>query len=54
MAPRPALGDAYFATPEMKALVATWGMHLDFKGTVAAGAVGTAALVARRLVGGRR
>ncbi|HEY3683834.1 MAG TPA: NAD(P)/FAD-dependent oxidoreductase [Streptosporangiaceae bacterium] len=33
------LGDAYFATPEAKALVAAWGMHTDFGPDVAMGAV---------------
>jgi len=33
------LGDAYFRTPEMKALVATWGMHLDFGPDVSGGAM---------------
>jgi phytoene dehydrogenase-like protein len=33
------LGDAYFTTPEMKALVATWGMHLDFGPDVSGGAM---------------
>ena len=33
------LGDSYFATPEMKALVATWGMHLDFGPDVSGGAM---------------
>ncbi|MGI9049653.1 MAG: phytoene desaturase family protein [Rubrobacteraceae bacterium] len=33
------LGDAYFATPEAKALVATWGMHLDFGPDVSGGAM---------------
>jgi phytoene dehydrogenase-like protein len=33
------LGDAYFATDEMKALVATWGMHLDFGPDVSGGAM---------------
>lgn len=33
------LGDAYFETPEMKALVATWGMHLDFGPDVSGGAM---------------
>jgi phytoene dehydrogenase-like protein len=31
------LGDAYFETGEMKALVATWGMHLDFGPDVSGG-----------------
>ena len=34
-----ALGDAFFATPEAKALVASWGMHLDFGPDVAMGAL---------------
>ena len=34
-----ALGDDFFATPEAKALVASWGMHLDFGPDVAMGAV---------------
>jgi phytoene dehydrogenase-like protein len=34
-----ALGDDYFATPEAKALVASWGMHLDFGPDVAMGAL---------------
>lgn len=33
------LGDAYFETPEAKALVATWGMHLDFGPDVSGGAM---------------
>lgn len=33
------LGDAYFATPEAKALIAAWGMHTDFGPDVAMGAV---------------
>jgi phytoene dehydrogenase-like protein len=33
------LGDAYFETGEMKALVATWGMHLDFGPDVSGGAM---------------
>jgi phytoene dehydrogenase-like protein len=33
------LGDAFFATPEAKALVASWGMHLDFGPDVAMGAL---------------
>ena len=31
------LGDAYFETREMKALMATWGMHLDFGPDVSGG-----------------
>jgi phytoene dehydrogenase-like protein len=34
-----ALGDRFFATPEAKALVASWGMHLDFGPDVALGAL---------------
>jgi phytoene dehydrogenase-like protein len=34
-----ALGDDFLATPEAKALVASWGMHLDFGPDVAMGAV---------------
>ena len=34
-----ALGDDFFATPEAKALVASWGMHLDFGPDVAMGAL---------------
>jgi phytoene dehydrogenase-like protein len=34
-----ALGDDFFATPEAKALVACWGMHLDFGPDVAMGAL---------------
>jgi phytoene dehydrogenase-like protein len=34
-----ALGDAFFASPEAKALVASWGMHLDFGPDVAMGAL---------------
>jgi phytoene dehydrogenase-like protein len=34
-----ALGNDYFATPEAKALVASWGMHLDFGPDVAMGAL---------------
>ncbi len=33
------LGDAYFATEEMKALIAAWGMHLDFGPDVSGGAM---------------
>lgn len=33
------LGDEYFRTPEAKALVATWGMHLDFGPDVSGGAM---------------
>lgn len=33
------LGDAYLATPEAKALMACWGMHLDFAPDVAGGAM---------------
>jgi phytoene dehydrogenase-like protein len=33
------LGDAYFATPEAKAMIASWGMHLDFGPDVAMGAL---------------
>ena len=33
------LGDAYFETPEAKALIATWGMHMDFGPDVSGGAV---------------
>ncbi len=33
------LGDTYFATPEMKALVATWGLHMDFGPDVSGGAM---------------
>ena len=33
------LGDEYFATPEAKALVATWGLHLDFGPDVSGGAM---------------
>ncbi|HZC84148.1 MAG TPA: NAD(P)/FAD-dependent oxidoreductase [Rubrobacter sp.] len=33
------LGDAYFSTPEMKALVATWGMHMDFGPDISGGAM---------------
>ena len=33
------LGDAHFETEEMKALVATWGMHLDFGPDVSGGAM---------------
>jgi phytoene dehydrogenase-like protein len=33
------LGDAFFATPEMKAVAASWGMHLDFGPDVALGAL---------------
>jgi phytoene dehydrogenase-like protein len=33
------LGDAYFETPEMKALVATWGLHMDFGPDVSGGAM---------------
>jgi phytoene dehydrogenase-like protein len=33
------LGDAYFETEEMKALVAAWGMHLDFGPDVSGGAM---------------
>jgi phytoene dehydrogenase-like protein len=34
-----ALGDRFFATPEAKALVASWGMHLDFGPDIALGAM---------------
>jgi phytoene dehydrogenase-like protein len=34
-----ALGEDFFATPEAKALVASWGMHLDFGPDVAMGAL---------------
>ena len=34
-----ALGDRFFATPEAKALVACWGMHLDFGPDIALGAL---------------
>lgn len=33
------LGDAYFCTPEAKALIATWGLHLDFGPDVSFGAM---------------
>jgi phytoene dehydrogenase-like protein len=33
------LGDAYMSSPEAKALLAAWGMHLDFGPDVAAGAM---------------
>jgi phytoene dehydrogenase-like protein len=33
------LGDAFFASPEAKALIASWGMHLDFGPDVAMGAL---------------
>jgi phytoene dehydrogenase-like protein len=33
------LGEAYFATPEARALIAPWGMHLDFGPDVAGGAM---------------
>jgi phytoene dehydrogenase-like protein len=33
------LGDAFFVTPETKALAASWGMHLDFGPDVAMGAL---------------
>lgn len=33
------LGDTYFASPEAKALVAPWGMHLDFGPDVSGGAM---------------
>ncbi|NJL94043.1 MAG: NAD(P)/FAD-dependent oxidoreductase, partial [Anaerolineae bacterium] len=33
------LGNLYFETPEMKALFATWGMHLDYGPDVSAGAM---------------
>jgi phytoene dehydrogenase-like protein len=33
------LGDEYFATPEAKALVATWGLHLDYGPDVSGGAM---------------
>lgn len=33
------LGDTYFETPEAKAMVAPWGMHLDFGPDVSAGAM---------------
>jgi phytoene dehydrogenase-like protein len=33
------LGEAYFATEEMRALIAPWGMHLDFGPDVAGGAM---------------
>lgn len=32
------LGDSYFATPEGKTLLATWGLHMDFGPDVAGGA----------------
>jgi phytoene dehydrogenase-like protein len=34
-----ALGDRFFASPEAKALVASWGMHLDFGPDIAFGAL---------------
>lgn len=34
-----ALGDAFFASPEAKALISSWGMHLDFGPDVALGAL---------------
>lgn len=33
------LGDAYFATPELKSLLACWGMHLDYGPDVSFGAM---------------
>ena len=33
------LGDAYFETPEAKALIACWGLHLDFGPDVSGGAM---------------
>ncbi|MBF6568829.1 MAG: NAD(P)/FAD-dependent oxidoreductase [Candidatus Binataceae bacterium] len=33
------LGEEYFTTPEARALVAAWGMHLDFGPDVAGGAI---------------
>lgn len=33
------LGDTWFETPEMKALIATWGMHLDYGPDVSGGAM---------------
>lgn len=33
------LGDSYFTTPETKALIATWGLHLDFGPDVSGGAM---------------
>lgn len=33
------LGDSYFSTPEMKALIASWGLHLDFGPEVSGGAM---------------
>lgn len=33
------LADAYFVSPEAKALIATWGMHLDFGPDVSGGAM---------------
>lgn len=33
------LGDTWFATPEAKALIATWGMHMDFGPDVSGGAM---------------
>jgi phytoene dehydrogenase-like protein len=33
------LGDAFFASPEAKAMIASWGMHLDFGPDVAMGAL---------------
>jgi len=33
------LGEAYFATPQARALIAPWGMHLDFGPDVAGGAM---------------
>src|SRR4051794_19599689 len=33
------LGEAYFATEELRSLVAAWGMHLDFGPDVAGGAM---------------
>ncbi len=32
------LGETYFASPEARALIATWGMHLDFGPSVSGGA----------------
>lgn len=33
------LGDSYFETPEAKALLATWGMHMDYGPDVSGGSV---------------
>ncbi|MEZ0494085.1 phytoene desaturase family protein [Kineococcus sp. TBRC 1896] len=33
------LGDTWFSTPEAKALIATWGMHLDYGPDVSGGAM---------------